>query len=69
MVFLLSLRTPQDKARSIYQLLEIRPDRRSARVYTRGLKKLGGAWRAWYEWPDRADSDMRRLFYDFEFNR
>jgi hypothetical protein len=49
------------------QLLEIRADRRSIRVHTRGLKKLGGAWGPWYEWPDPKDPDKRHASYEFTF--
>jgi len=58
----------KDRAEStprLYQLLEIRSD--SVRVYTRGLKKLGGAWEAWYDWPDPEDSKKRQDHYDFNF--
>jgi internalin A len=51
----------------LYQLLEIASDRRSVRVYTRGLKKLGGAWGPWYEWHDPADPDKRQASHKFAF--
>ncbi|NJK31612.1 MAG: hypothetical protein HC927_03905 [Deltaproteobacteria bacterium] len=36
----------------LYQLIEVREDRRSIRVHTRGRKKFGAPWEPWYEWPD-----------------
>ena len=51
----------------LYQLLEISPDHRTVRVYTRGLKKLGGAWEPWYEWPDPENPDRRQSSYEFTF--
>jgi GTPase SAR1 family protein len=60
----------KDRAEStprLYQLLEIRPDRRSLRVYTRGLPKVGGAWGPAYEWPHPTDPAKRQPHYDFNF--
>lgn len=48
----------------LYQLLELRPDRRSIRVHTRGLDKAGGAWGPRYEWPNPVDASARLPYFD-----
>jgi len=47
----------------LYNLLEVTPDRSQIRVHTRGLRKGGGAWEAWAEWPGLRQNE-RLAYYD-----
>jgi GTPase SAR1 family protein/predicted MPP superfamily phosphohydrolase len=52
----------------LYQLLEFKNERSRLRVHTRGLRKSGGAWDPWYEWPNPEDSDKRLPHYDIKLD-
>jgi 3',5'-cyclic AMP phosphodiesterase CpdA len=57
----------QDRVEStprLYQLLELRDERRAVRVYTRGLRKSGGAWGPVYDWPHPTEPDSRLPYFD-----
>lgn len=49
----------------LYNLIEIARDHRKIKVYTRSMRKDGGAWEGWAVWPG-ANAQERRAFYEVE---
>jgi predicted phosphodiesterase len=50
----------------LYNLLELARDHSSLRVHTRAMRKSGGAWSGWPEWPGECPNE-RRTFYEIQF--
>ncbi len=51
----------------LYNLLEIERDLSKIKVHTRCLKKEGGAWKGWAEWPGQTKLDWR-TYYEIQLN-
>jgi hypothetical protein len=46
----------------LYNLLEIDRDHKRLRVWTRCLRKQGGAWEGWTVWPGERPGDKRSYY-------
>lgn len=49
----------------LYNLLEVARDHSSVRVYTRALRRGGGAWEGWAVWPS-PERGQKRTYYEFK---